>query len=489
MGTTRRTGGHSEGRNPVPWRLVILALVIVGLAGRARLALWNVWPSVDGTYYLLQARELVRSGHLPYSSFPPGWPLLIAAPLALLGLDDPFSPIRAALGANVFFGTLLPWLAYRLVRRDLGRGWSLAIAAILTFLPQNLILAKSDMSEMSYGCALLGACLLLTARRRLAAGLVLGYAYLIRPEALVMAAAFSAALLRRERRPPWTFWAGLALCAAPYVLFIHARTGLWGLSGKSVFLERAWSTHAGWGMVGLYGHNTASFLAMLAGLVGLPICLLAVAGAVTGPRAWLLCLTPLVLLPLFDFAMVTRFWVPFIPFVLWGAAHGARRLLQLARDLLRRADRATAARAAAPLLAALTLTGLGLAARDDARWIVPCTETYFGLRDGGIWLRERVGRDAVVADYKPYLPFWADCRHLACPAGDTAEAIVAAARAAGADFLIVNVAEVRHHVPALEPLLTIPPPAPLASALTVVNVLTYPDDAKQNTIIYQINRP
>jgi len=486
---TRTTESRARAAgDATPW-LAIAALATAGLVARGLLAYVNPWPTVDGAGYIMQARELVRSGQLPYSTFPPGWPLVIAAPLALRGLDDPYAPLRAAQGANVLLGALLPWLAWLLVRRDLGRGRALAIAALLTFLPQSLILAKGDLSEMSYGCALLGAGLLLAARRPLATGLLLGYAYLIRPEALVVAAALSAALLWRERRPPWRLWVGLALPVIPYVAFIHARTGAWGLSGKSVFLARAWATHPGWGMAGLYGRNAATFLAMLAGLVGLPIGLLAVAGAIRGPRGWLLWLTPLALLPLFDFAMAPRYWVPYLPFVLWGAGHGARGLLAFARGRLQRAGRAAAARAAAPLLAALALAGLGLAARDDARWVVPNTETYFGLRDGGLWLRERVGRDAVVADYKPFLPYWADCRHLACPPGRTAAEIVAAARAAGADFLIVNVAEVRHHVPALDPLLAVPPPAPLTDALVVVNVLTYPDDPQQNTVIYQIRRP
>ncbi|MHB8078625.1 MAG: hypothetical protein ACYDIE_05150 [Candidatus Krumholzibacteriia bacterium] len=475
-------------RHPPAW-LAFAALATAGLVARGLLAYVNPWPSVDGAGYIMQARELVRSGQLPYSSFPPGWPLIVALPLRVMGLGDPYAPLRAAQGANVLLGALLPWLTYRLVRRDLGRGWSLAIAALLTFLPQNLILAKGDLSEPSYGCAVLGAALLLAGRRRLAAGLVLGYAYLIRPEALILAAALTAALFRRERRPPWTFWAGVALVATPYVLFIHARTGLWGLSGKSVFLARAWAAHPGWGMIGLYGRNAAAFLAMLAGLVGLPVCLLAAVAAVRGPRTWLPWLTPLALLPLFDFVMAPRYWAPYLPFVLWGAAHGARSLLALARGRRPRAGHPTAVRAAAPLLAGLTLAGLGLAARADARGVLPRTETYFGLRDGGIWLRGRVERSTLVADYKPFLPYWADCRHLACPAGPTAEAIVAAARAAGADFLIVNVAEVRHHVPALDPLLAIPPPPSLANALTVVNVLTYADDPQQNTIIYRIDRP
>src|SRR5262249_15404205 len=118
---------ETRARPPAPRAAAAPALRLLVLAGfsfRVCLAVWHVWPSFDGVYYLTAARDLVCSGHVPFETFPPGWPFVIAIPLAFLRHDDPAAALRAAQTANVVLGTLVPLLGFVAVRRRLGSRWA-----------------------------------------------------------------------------------------------------------------------------------------------------------------------------------------------------------------------------------------------------------------------------------------------------------------------------------------------------------------------------
>jgi hypothetical protein len=140
------------------------------------------------------------------------------------------------------------------------------------------------------------------------------------------------------------------------------------------------------------------------------------------------------------------------------------------------------------LLLAATGGGFLIAARDEARLVLIRFESYVGLRDAGLWLRDHVGRNTLIAGQKPYAAFWAECRHLPFPAGTDAEGIIDAVRAEGAEYLIVNVFEVVKLKPALRPLLSRPLPPQLEARVNCVQILLYSDDSA-NTAIYKINHP
>ncbi|MBM4130853.1 hypothetical protein FJ250_07465 [bacterium] len=156
--------------------LALGAVLALALALRWWAAAGNGFPTVDGTQYLRQSWQLCFAGRLPYSTFPPGWPLLAAIPLRFMAADDPLAMLRAAHIANVALGSLMCALAFVMLRRRLGFAWALGGATVMALLPQLVVAAKSDLSEPAFGCALLGAWLLLERRRELPAGLLLGYA-------------------------------------------------------------------------------------------------------------------------------------------------------------------------------------------------------------------------------------------------------------------------------------------------------------------------
>jgi len=469
---------HGSRRGDFAGQALLIPLVLSALALRAVLALGNRFPSVDGVFYMDQARRLLTGGELIFSTFPPGWPLLFTGPLFLLGVDDPIAPLRAAQLVNVVLGTAFGGLVWSVLRPEAGRWIATAGAAVALFLPRLIMASTGDMSDVTYACVI-AVCWLLDHRgASLATGLLLGYAYLIRPEALLIAAGLAVLHLVEERRVPWRLLLGFAVLSLPYVLFIHAETGRWSLSSKAVVLDRTLREHPGAAYQSMILDNLRLHLFNLVRLLGLPLVALALTGAVTRPGRWLLYLVPGLLPPLFSIAMVPRFWLPMVPFVLLGAVLGGRWLLS--RLFARRRSLGAAA------LAALAATGVLVASLDDIPEIGRVHEEYAGLRDAGLMLRMHVGPDTQIAAYKPYASFWAGCRHLRVPADMKAGDVVAYCREKGADYLVVNVYIALHFRPGLLDLLESPLPADLRSEVTLVKVFKYPHRDGDNTAVYRI---
>ncbi|MDY0110351.1 MAG: hypothetical protein RBT60_10480 [Candidatus Krumholzibacteria bacterium] len=475
----------SRGRFQQPWLLpaLLVAVLVAALAVRVRLASLDPWPTVDGVHYLELARQLVTTGRLSFSCFPPGWPLLIGVPLLFLDKSDPLALLRAAQAANVACGVALPLLGFRMLRPDLGRWAAFAGAVVLAFLPLNIILSKVDYSEMSYTCGLVAAWLAYRSRRWLTTGLLFGFTYLIRPEALLAGVGLLLFEAVVERRWRWRAIAGLAAFVVPYLIYIRVAGGAWGISSKDVALTLSLEAHPGWSYAGLVAGNAGRLAPMLVGLLGAPLVALAVVGMVARRGRWLLMLAPFLPVPFIINPMDVRFWQPYVPFFLLAAGLGIGALAERAA----RAAPAGRQRAAVVLLAVAAIGGAGAAALDDIPWIAYNAEATYGLKDAGIWLRDRVDAETIIADYKPYTAFWAGCRFVKIPDEDNAAAIVSWARNRGAQYLIVNVHVVRTLAPGLDPLLQRPLPAHLAGRLTLVQLLEY-DRVEHTTAIYRIER-
>ena len=257
------------------WWFALAVVLLIGLGGRMWLANRNTFPSVDGVYYLEQSRQLIRQGTLPFSSFPPGWPMLAAIALVFMDCENSLDVLRAGQMANVFFGAALPLLTFLLLRRRAGPAWALMGSVFMTVLPLNLLLSKGDLSEMSYACFILTAALLARKKTDLSVGLLLGYAYLIRPEAALVAVGLWLISWWQQRKIPWMYCLGLLLLVGPYLLFIRVTSGIWSLSSKTLFLSRSVTGNSPAEFVNMVADNMATFLAMLPDLIGLPLVLLA----------------------------------------------------------------------------------------------------------------------------------------------------------------------------------------------------------------------
>jgi hypothetical protein len=466
-----------------PLRGPLLALVIVILTAGLALRIWaasgNEFPTVDGVLYLDQTFELVNNGHLPWSCFPPGWPAVVAAPYVFLDRSDPMSLLRAGQAANVILGTLMPLLAFFLMRPYLGTRLAVLGLAVLMFLPLNVVYSKNDLSEMSFTCTLLAAWLLLRRERLVAAGLIFGFSYLIRPEALLAAGGLMGWLWRRDRRPPWRLIIPMVTVMIPYLIFIRVQTGAFDLTSKTVAVSLSLEAHPGWHYLGLIGRNLVIFLPKLAGILGLPLVFLAVWGMIKARGPWLWLLAPLLPVPFIINPMDVRFWIPYLPVIVLAAGLGAVHLAKLPWFEERWIKGA--------LLAVLGV-GLVAAAWDDAYWIKRNREAFYGLKDAGAWLRDKTESDTIIAAYKPYSSFWAGCRFIKYPEDMEAAELVMWARNHRARYMVVNVKVAHHLAKGLDPLLTSPLPRNLADKVTLVQLLEY-DLVEHNTAIYRINDP
>jgi hypothetical protein len=477
------TQGFNHLTKNTPLRGISLALLVLILAAGLGLRIWaashNEFPTVDGVLYLDQTYEMVNNGHLTWSCFPPGWPAIVAAPYVFLDRSDPMSLLRAGQAANVILGVLMPLLAFFLMRPFLGTRLALLGMAILMFLPLNVVYSKNDLSEMSFTCALLGAWLLLRRERLIPAGLIFGFAYLIRPEALLAAGGLGLWLWRRDRRIPWRLIVPLIVVMIPYLIFIRVQTGAFDLTSKTVAVSLSLEAYPGWRYPGLVFSNLGLFLPKLVGLLGIPTVLLALWGMIKGRGAWLWLLAPVLPVPFIINPMDVRFWIPFLPTLLLAAGLGAVHLA--GQPWLQ-------ARWKQGALLVIILAGLGLAARDDAYWIQRNREAFYGLRDAGAWLRDHTDEDTVVAAYKPYTSFWAGCRFIKYPEDMDAASLVLWARNHGARYMVVNVKVVHHLAKGLDPLLENPLQPHLADKVTLVKLFEY-DLVEHNTAIYRINDP
>ncbi len=474
---------NDTGLLPRGWRAVALfGLLVLALALRWWAAANNAFPTVDGTQYSAIAWRMCFRGEVPYSCFPPGWPLLSAIPLRFMGAGDPLAMLRAAHIANVALGTVSVALAWLLLRPRLGFALALAGTALVALLPQAIVLAKSDLSDIAYGCGLLGGWLLLERRRPLAAGLALGFTYLVRPESALASLGLVAWRWRADRRVPWRLAIGHAVFVLPYLVFLKVAGGSWDVSSKTVALSQSLDAYPGLGYLGLVGGNLKLLAPLLTGQLGVPLALLCVYGVARHRGAWAWLLAPLLTVPLVTNPMVVRFWLPYLPVLLLGAGLGARSLLQAVT-----ARRPDGGRAATLALALVLAAGLAVAARDDVAMVHRNTEAYYGLKDAGLWLRGQVPPGTKVADYKPYTPYWAGCTFVKYPELATAREYTTWARNSGVEYLVVNVKTVQQYLPGLDALLVTPLAPDLAERLELVHTCLY-ERVGDNTVIYRVKR-
>ena len=93
----------------------------------------------------------------------------------------------------------------------------------------------------------------------------------------------------------------------------------------------------------------------------------------------------------------------------------------------------------------------------------------------------------LVADYKPYAPYWAGCRFLKYPEMGGALEYALWARNQGVDYLVVNVQTVRQYLPGLDGLLVSPLAPELADKLELAHTCFY-ERVGDNTVVYRVKR-
>ncbi len=510
-----------------------IAAILLAAAGlRLWLALGTSYPGFDAVYYLHQARTLVSTGVLPFGSFAPGWPLLVSAGLLPVGAEDPLTVLRVAQVLNVVLGTALVGLTFVMLRRHAGTGMGLLGAAMMAVQPLAVRLSTGAMSDLLAAVLLAGAWLLLARGAHVRAGLCLGYAYVVRPELLLVAGAVALAELVRTRRIPWRLGLAAAACVVPYLVFARLASGQWTLSGKSGFLAAGLADVQQRGLGAVLGENLPELLSGLPAQLGWPLVILALVGVMVRPGRHLLFMLPVLVLPIFTFRMDARYWVPYLPFWLLAASHGGMWLAGIAaRGAARmgwaerpgpergpdgtgaerprpaggpegpRAERSRPAggpdearagselrQTVAAALAAMAVVGFAMTTAPEIRRLPQPEEVFLGLRDAGLWLRERVDRHTVVAGYKPYASYWAGCRFAGYGSAAGAGEVLTRSVERGAEYLVVNRYVARFLMPDLAPFFD-PLPPHVLEVITPDRTFTYPDLPGQETRVFRVNAP
>jgi hypothetical protein len=217
-----------------------------------------VWPRVapvspDSCEYLVGGTSLVAGhGFLAHSGdvqtlFPPVYPALTGA-VTLLFHDPIVAGRLVAVLASALTVFPLAWLT----RRLFGAPTAAVTSVLYVLLPLRIQISTMVWSESVYLLLLVTAVWLWSIeageprdRRTAGVGVLLGLAYLVRPEGLVSAAVLLGASALPVRGWPVVRWRSLAVCVVllaavvlPYVVFVHAHTGRWTLSSKAAFNRR-----------------------------------------------------------------------------------------------------------------------------------------------------------------------------------------------------------------------------------------------------------
>ncbi len=219
-----------------PLGLWLLALIARGLY------LLLVGPLLfeDGVHYAALARNLARGlGYTlmgaPHLRFPPAYPLAILA-FSKLGLGF----LGAGVLVSLLAGSLIPVLIYLFTRELFGRREALAAGALAALLWPLVLNSTTTHSEpLAHLLALSGLYLALKGYRGrawlfLPAGLLLGGAYLTRPEdALLLLPGLALAFVSKRKLLSATgLTLGFVIVSSPYWAFVYKATGKLTSSGK-----------------------------------------------------------------------------------------------------------------------------------------------------------------------------------------------------------------------------------------------------------------
>ncbi len=288
----RRLGRVAGAIDRVGFWPAVWGAVAVGFALRLAAGLTDDAPASDETAYLrsginlLDGHGFTRGGH-PELHFPPFVPFVLGLTHKLVG-DAHTASVVVTLIAGTAVIVPLALVARRVAGHRLGVRAGIAAAWVAAVLPglATMPATRGTGSEAVYTLTVVAATWLALAaaaregRARLAlaaaAGTLVGFAYLTRPEGLFIAGPLGVALVwpalrllpwprRRRGRPAppaptgeavdpaapgdarterraavrtslasaLVFVLPIVVCVAPYVAFLHDNTGQWGLTAKT----------------------------------------------------------------------------------------------------------------------------------------------------------------------------------------------------------------------------------------------------------------
>jgi len=232
-------------------RFTLFWLFAAGLAFRLLHILFfssEIIPGSDQMLQIMLGRKFASGDFYGVldTYWAPMYPLLIGVFSAFID-----SPVIPAVVVSTIAGSLIVPLTYILVFQSYGRRTAVTAAAVAVFFPHLVNSVFALGSENVYIVFMIGVLILIwNAMQKdssllcLAGGLLLGLAYLTRPEAIGYPFFFVPIVVAYNflRKRPFVkssvpqaaaLMLGLALVATPYLIYLRGEMGRWSVSGKS----------------------------------------------------------------------------------------------------------------------------------------------------------------------------------------------------------------------------------------------------------------
>lgn len=441
----------SERRSPFAPLSLGLAL-LAGLLVRLWLITQNAGITMDSPLYWRMA-EAIGRGQPAVGPAHHGYPALIA--LVKSFVPGSILPGRVV---SLVAAMVLLVVVYALGRRTLSPLWSSLAVWLIALHPLVAVYGGVMMTESTVLALCYGGLLLMEQERFLPSGLVMGAAYLVRPEALALAP-LGALCARGPMRRFVLVLLGLAIMLAPYVLYLKWERGSWMVTPKTVLVRPTFQNGQGvewrvgkgraapeesmtfaqrvrWAAPSVarnYGPGLLKHLGLLVRSWPWPLVVLSLLGFVAWRRALLAPLLLEAALPLLAVPFDPRFGLLALPALAVFAACGGS---WLRGRLAARPRWAWAAAAAALALAAAGVCWVwigkdGVTARefDDG----PMEQ----MRIAGEWLAAHGPPGSRVMDRKAFVPFFAGMEHVQLP-NDDYDTIVEFARREGVRYMVLE---------------------------------------------------
>lgn len=412
--------------------------------------------STDGVYYAGIARQFVTEGSPYHPTFPPLYPVLIGWLYPLTGNFE-----AAGRTVSALLGALAVWPAALLAQRIYGVRIACYTAFLVALHPVLVDHGTQVLTEAPFAAlmtaALAAAYIALTHGGALSfgtAGIFLGLATLMRPEAIAYVPFVALIALSRVRRQEATRRQTIAhvaihvlafgLICFPYAHYLKTTTGSWSLTGKTeIMLTKAQavgepdiglaverlqqSQQRPEGFLSELVRRPLSVVKRCAMNVHLahkyvvpelfpPLLLIITAmgllRTVSSDRRQIFLLASMVpYTPVFLFIVEPRVFLPLVPIALIWSARGIGELQhRLQKYLGDKIPILGQTHSFHPVLLIVILSLLPYTLRPVYR---PDPNAIY--REAGLWMRDHVGHPQRIAFQKPWIAFYADAEHISIP--------------------------------------------------------------------------